>query len=106
MPQLKSNLIANLFPDLEKIDKKAEIFEELIPLDFTSVWQCYTQDLSMDQIIPKFVQLAIESMTSTKLIEDLNGQAIQVHAQCQEDCDRVLRKLDVLRKYHVRVTGT
>ena len=60
----------------------------------------------MDTIIPKHVQLEIEAVTCTKLVEDLNNQVIQVHAQSQEDCDKAIYKLDILRKYHVSPLGT
>jgi hypothetical protein len=60
----------------------------------------------MDMIIPKRVQLEIEAITCTRLLEDLNSQIIQVHAQSQEDCDKAIHKLDVLRKYHVSPLGT
>jgi len=60
----------------------------------------------MDAIIPKYVQLEIEAITSTRLLEDLNKQVIHVHAQSQEDCDKAIHKLDVLRKYHVSPLGT
>jgi hypothetical protein len=86
--------------------KAESVTEELIALDYKSVWQCHTQDFSMDKIVPKHVQQAIEIITFTKLVEDLNGQAIHVHAQSQEDCDKAINKLDVLRKYHVSVLGT
>jgi hypothetical protein len=62
--------------------------------------------LSLDAIIPKHVQLEVEAITRTKLLEDLNKQVIQVHAQSQEDCDKAIHKLDILRKYHVSPLGT
>jgi hypothetical protein len=80
--------------------------EELISIDFKALWRCHTPGLSMDAIIPKHVQLEIEAITCTRLLEDLNKQVIQVHAQSQEDCDKAIRKLDVLRKYHVSPLST
>ncbi len=79
--------------------------EELISLEIMSVWKCQTQDLSMEKIIPKHVQLGIEMITGTRLVEDLNSQVIHVRAQCQEDCNKAVHKLDILRKYHVSIIG-
>jgi hypothetical protein len=105
--QFKSNLIAKLSPGPDEIDNKTEpVAEELVSLDFKAVWRCHTEYLIMDKIIPKYVQLAIENITGAKLVEDLNGQSIHVHAQSQEVCHKTIHKLDVLRKYHVSVLGT
>ena len=111
--QFESTLIAKLAPLPEETSDKTDSTvsrvassEDLISLTFKSLWQCETPDLCMDKVVPKHVQLAIELITRSKLFEDLDIQVIEVHARSKEDCEKVIHKLEVLRKYHVSEMST
>jgi hypothetical protein len=52
-------------------------------------------------MLPKETQEQIEQLTGTKLVEDLNGQIIDITSPTEEAGERALRKLEILRRSYV-----
>lgn len=87
---------------MEESDEASEAASEDLGSDRVKfTWQCNTEDLILEKVVPMIAQEQIEFMTGTKLFKDLNRQVIRVDAPSQEAFDRAAHKLDILRKYHV-----
>lgn len=64
-------------------------------------WHCRSDDRELAEMLPKETQEQIEQLTGTKLVEDLNGQIIDITSPTEEAGERALRKLEILRRSYV-----
>lgn len=73
--------------------------EQLQDYNVKSVWKFKNAERHMEMVLPESIIIELQKLTGCELIADLGNRQLFIGAYMEEDCSRLIGKLDNIWKH-------